>query len=106
MHVLCKIVFFMCKTLIEQAHPAPFFCKITFRRSKYFLEISKARERLMTVASKTFGVFFLRFSGVVFFPFITRILRLVSLKRSPGNFSIKIKPSLESSNEGKATSFP
>lgn len=56
MHVLCKIVFFMCKTLIEQAHPAPFFCKIAFRGSKYFLEISKARERLMTVASKTFGV--------------------------------------------------
>ena len=30
------------KTLLLQGHPWTFFCKITVRRSKYCLEISKA----------------------------------------------------------------
>ena len=34
------------RTSLLQGHPATFFCKITVRRSKYCLEISKACEKL------------------------------------------------------------
>ena len=32
----CKIIFFICTTIIEQAHPTTFLCNVTARRSKIF----------------------------------------------------------------------
>ena len=63
---------------IYQRHPTTFFCKRTLRRSKYFPEISKARERLnlFVLSYKSSNIFrgfftvtFLQFSRVVFFTF-------------------------------------
>ena len=33
---LCKIIFFICTTIIEQAHPTTFLCQVTARRFKIF----------------------------------------------------------------------
>ena len=46
LHLLCIIFYLSGKpNFSRQGYPTTFFCKITVRRSKYCLEISKAREK-------------------------------------------------------------
>ena len=48
---LCKIIFFICTAIIEQAHPTTSLCNITARRSKIFGQKSrKLDRRLITVS--------------------------------------------------------
>lgn len=86
-----------------QGHPRTF--SKTVRGSKYSPEISKVRKRLKICgqrfhSSEMFEVFLLtyqRFLEVLFSHSITKTLRFLLKKRSPGHFSIKTKRPTESS---------